>query len=283
MPETKSVIEVVKRKNTISGSDQHIAMITGRQHVKKNHYYRHIETGQEYSHIAGGIGWPGEKPGFTAIVATEKDADTLHVLAEAEALNVNELLSECLKLRETYGYGRHPDLFPSWYGDHERFQTFVTDFNQEMERNEENFKWLSLSPPRDHERSNAFEIWVNAVRACLSRDTSGEKVLYLGNCQKLRNHIQNLPPDAAIKGSIEQYPAISCLGGLVHSLVIRKPWLDEIVGQGGRGTISTIQDDLAEYQYEHDRVIRDLWGDDDFGDMDEYDTGELKSTVDDKQ
>ena len=84
MSETKSVIEIIKRNYIVSGSDQHIAEITGQKYIRKPDYFRNTETGAEYSHISGGIGWPGERPGFAVVVAVEKDEDTLYVLAEIE-------------------------------------------------------------------------------------------------------------------------------------------------------------------------------------------------------
>ena len=131
-------------------------------------------------------------------------------------------------------------------------------------------------PPYDCDKHNAFEIWLNRVRASLTRDDAGKKTLYLGGCDKLRNHIQNLPHDAAVKGSIEDYPAITSLGGTIHSLIIRRPWMKFLDREK---TLPTGKDDYVDFaQQEHEQVMRDLWGDDDFG-MEEYDDGELVSTV----
>lgn len=279
MPDTKSVIEIIKRKNLISGSDKRIAEITGQEYIRKPHYYRNTETGAEYSHLAGGIGWPGERPGFIVVVAVEKDNDTLHVLEEAEALSVQELLSDCLRLRLKYGYSEHPDLFPFWYGEPQRFETFVADFNHKFGLEDEKAKGIYLAPPHDYDKHNAFEIWLNRVRASLTRDASGKKALYLRDCDKLRNHIQNLPHDSAVKGSIEDYPAITSLGGTIHSLMMLKPWLRFL---NREETVPTVKDDYVDFaQGEHEQVMRDLYGEDDYGDMEEYDDGELVSTVDD--
>jgi len=278
MSEVTSKIEIIKRKNIVSGADMHIAEIAGERYVRKPHYYRNTETGVEYSYLAGGIGWPGEKPGFMVIVAVEKEDETLHLLAEVEAPNIRELLSECLRLRQVYGYGQGFDLLKWWYGEHERFDTFVSDFNHKFELEDEKAEGIYLSPPHDFQKSNAFEIYLNRVKASLTRDDKGVKTLYLGDCDKLRNHIQNLPHDAAVKGSIEDYPAITALGGTVHSLIMLRPWMQ--FGEREK-TIPTIKDDYADFaQREHEQVMRDLFSEDDYGDMDEYDGGALVDTID---
>jgi hypothetical protein len=272
-----TIIEVVKRRNIVTGSDQHIAEITGQEYIHKPHYYRNTETGAEYSYLAGGIGWPGERPGFIVVVAVQKESETLHVLAEVEASSIRELLSECLKLRQMYGYGQGSDLFDCWYGENERFDTFVADFNHNLELEGENAEGIYLVPPHDYQKTNAFEIWLNRIHSSLTRDASGKKALFLGGCDKLRNHIQNLPHDAAAKGSIEDYPAITALGGTLHSLMMLRPWMQFL---NHEETIPTVKDNYVDFaQREHEQVMRDLFGGDDYGDMDEYDTGELISTI----
>ena len=137
---------------------------------------------------------------------------------------------------------------------------------------------VMLAPPHDYDKQNAFEIYLNRVRSSLTRDDSGKKVLFLGSCERLRNHIQNLPPDVAVKGSIEDYPAITCLGGVVHSIMIRRPW-EEFVEK--EKTVSTLRDDYVEHAgQDHEQTMRDLFGEHDFGDLEEYDDGELVSTID---
>ena len=180
-------------------------------------------------------------------------------------------------MRQKYGYGQGSDLFHVWYGEHERFATFVSDFNHQLELNEQKVEGIYLSPPHDYDKQNAFEIYLNRVRASLTRDAVGKKVLYLGNCVKLRNHIQNLPHDSAVKGSIEDYPAITALGGTIHSLMILRPWMQFLDREK---TVPTMRDDYTDFAHqEHEQVMRDFFGEANYGDMEEYDTGELVSTI----
>lgn len=271
---TESIIEIVRGKGQ-TGLDERIALIEDKPFIPNPSYYRNRKTDEEYCHIAGGIGWPGEKPGFAVVVAVEKESETLHVLAEAEALSINGLLSECLRLRKKYGYGQG-DLFDFWWGEAERVSTLVNDFNQHLDSME---RGIYIAAPYDSDKQNAFEIWANRVQACLPKDDPDKKILHLGECNQLINHMLSLTPDAALKGSIEDYPAIASLGGVVHSLMIQQPWLKFAKREK---TVPTIKDDLADLvQREHEQVMRDLYGEDDYGDMEEYDDGELVSTVDD--
>ena len=100
----------------------------------------------------------------------------------------------------------------------------------------------------------------------------------MDNCVKLRNQIQNTPTDAAVKGSVKDYPAIVALGGVVHSLMMSRPWL---VFSRPERTVPTIQQDpLNELLEDQERA---LWESEngiyDYGDMAEYDDGELVSTI----
>jgi len=148
-----------------------------------------METGERYSHIAGAIGFPGkDQPGLAVVMGVEKTKDSepsFYALEEVEAESIQNLLSGVLQLRERWGYPSQPSGF---------------------------------------ERPNNFEIYYRQMDSCLTPPANGKKRLFLGSCTKLRNYVQNLPPDIAIKGDIDSYPAVFVLGALVHNLLIRKPW-----------------------------------------------------------
>ena len=276
---TERIIEVIKDRSVITGMDQHISAITGETLTRKPIYYRHTKTGKEYCHIAGGIGWPGEKPGFIVVVGVEKTAvdPRFHILEERESENINGLLTSCLQLMEKYGFGQDSDLFKVWYGQNERFDTFVNDFNHDHELKDHMYQGIYIAPPHDYQKANAFEIWLNVIRSCMKRDTSGNPKLLLGNCPILRNRIQSAPVDVAVKGSVEEYPALSCLGGTLHSVMIFRPWLKF---SRTERTIPAIHDPLMNLQEGQERAFWEeesgMYG---YGDMDEYDDGELVSTI----
>jgi hypothetical protein len=277
---TEKIIEVIKDRSVITGMDQHISAITGETLTRKPIYYRHTKTGAEYCHIAGGIGWPGEKPGFIVVVGVEKTAvdPRFHILEERESENINCLLTSCLQLREKYGFGQDYNLFKVWHGQNERFDTFVNHFNHDHELKDHMYQGIYLAPPHDCQKPNAFEIWLNAIRASLEKDAFGKRKLFVGNHPRLLDHLQNFPVDVATKGSVEEYPAISCLGGTLHSLMMLRPWLKFARPER---TVPTIQDPLRKWAEDHERALWEaengFYGD---GLMDQYNgSGEMLPTL----
>ena len=282
MAEQECVIDFIKDRSRLSGADEHIMMITGEQRIPKPVYYRHKETGAEYCYVVGGIGWPRdpkESPGFAVVVAVDKTSDdrpVMRTLDEMEAPTVEGLLKKCSQLQRKYGYNECQDLFRFWYGDPERSDTFVNLFNY-LEDVSKDPGSVYIAAPYDFDRPNAFERYSNQIWGSLTADSSGRKRLYLDACVKLRNHIQNTPPDAAAKGDIKDYPAIATLGGVAHSLMMLRPWLEF---SRRERAIATIQDPLEELQEQHDRAFWEaengVYGSET---LDEYDDGELVSTV----
>lgn len=281
---TDSIIEQVKDRSRLMGADEHIAQITGERRVHKSTFYWNKNTGDEYSLICGGIGWPRdpkEKPGFLVVVAVDRTIDgkpTMRVLDEAEAPTVEALLKECVRLQKRYGHEECPDLFRFWYGDPERADTFTNLFNYGQDSKKDPDR-VYVAAPYDFERPNAFERYCHQVWDSLMPDpTTGEKRLFLDACVKLRNHIQNTPGEAATKGDLKDYPAIFALGGVVHSLMMLQPWF---AFSNPERTVHTIQDDpLAAQQEDMERVLwEEETGSPDYGEMDEYDNGQLVGTV----
>ena len=104
-----------------------------------------------------------------------------------------------------------------------RFSTFLSDFNETYERNNED-EGLYLASQDEFEQQNRTEIYLERIKSLLKPDNRGKKHLILGHREKLRSQLQNLPADArAIK--IEDFPAVSALAYAVHSLMANRPWL----------------------------------------------------------
>ena len=70
-----------------------------------------------------------------------------------------------------------------------------------------------------------------------------------------------------MKGNLKDYPAILALGGVVHSLRMLRPWLEFARPER---VAPTMHDPVSDLQEAQDRA---LW------EMDEYDDGELVSTI----
>ena len=225
-PDGKCVIEFIKQQHP--EINEHLRSLNiGYNAMQAPPLYRHIETGQEFVHLAGAIAWPGKgTPGFVIIVGVSKasgNAPLFTCLDEIEDYSTNGLLKACLLLRVRYGFNQSDNLLRFWYGDSKRFSSLINDFNQCIKKNSI-YEGINIIDPTDFRKPNHFENYLYRIQNLLVPDESGGKSLVLENCNLLRNYLQNLPPDAPIVCSEEDFPSVSALGGLVHSLLANRPW-----------------------------------------------------------
>ena len=210
----KSIIKMVREPE--ADLNERIAEITGQIYVRKPYYFVNQESGEEYYAITGGLSFPRlHTPGFSVIVAVVKDEQNLEspilkVVEEIEEQDLNSLFGACEKVRHRWGYPKNLELF---YGDPERFQQSLFNFNKKQKAG------LYLCPPSDFEDHNRTEIYLQTIMDLLRGDG---KRLFIGDCKRLRTHLQNLPTDVK---NIEDYPSIAALGYVAHSLIFQAPWL----------------------------------------------------------
>ncbi len=230
----KCVIEKIIPPGFDRRVEEHIAEITCRNSYVKPAFYRNIETGGEYSWLAGGVGWScGQMPGYCCIIGVEKPETNagrirFRVLDEQESPSVKSVLESCLYLRDRWGYGKYSELFEFWYGDYKRFSPIINAFNSTLIRNPGDTNGLYFATPSAFEMENRFQIYVERIRECLSPDETGQKRLVLRDCQIIRTRIQNMPPEAIDKADVDQFPAIAAVGFAVHSLSEAKPWESQV-------------------------------------------------------
>jgi len=278
---TDSIIEQIRDPNRFSMANEHILRILGERRIPKPIIYRHKESGLEYCYLAGGLGWPRdpkEKPGFAVVVGVDKpdaktdEKPTMRCLEEAESPTVDGLLKEAVRLQKKYGAVECEALFRILYAaDPERSDTFVHLFNHETPKDPDR---VYVVGAYDHDKPNAFERYVNQIFSSLTDDpTTGKKRLQIGGCVKLLNYLQTAPVDVATKGSAKEYPALSALGGLIHTLMMLMPWTEFLKPER---TVSTINDPLNDMQEDYD-----WWesGSHDYDEQEEFDDGALVGTV----
>jgi len=273
----KSIIKKIRGKKP--PNVDHIAMITGSRWVPKPAFYRNIETGEDYFDIAGAVAWPGKDvAGFAVIVATVKTDEkepSLKVLTEIEEKSIEDLVSACVEIREKYGY---PELLSLWYGDYLRFCSLIGDINVQVEKQHGQSNGFYITQPCDFETPNNFEIYLHRIRACLKAHDSGKKQLVLDKANRLRNHLQNLPPDAITNGSVEEYPAVASLGFAAHTLMAQRSWLKYAESET---LVSTQKDDYEEFAAREQIEVQRYLGVGDLPDTGEYDADDLLSTIPD--
>ena len=287
MKHEKSVIKIIRDKK--SSTYDHIAVITGKRYAPRPVYYRNTETNEDYFAISGALEWPTyDRPGFAVIVAALKDDPkdpTFRVIQEIESVDIQALATACLQARYKWGY---PYLLNFWYGDYLRFSTFLSDFNQACDRKNSD-KGLYLSPPYDFDRPNRTEIYLKRIKSFLTPDEKGKKRLFLGQCEKLRSYLHNLPPNLRNQDTttapyggqlkIEGFPAVGSLAYAVHSLANMRPWLRFIEPQKHANTIPE-EELLARPLHEQLEIMRELnllWEEDES--INDRDDGGLISTL----
>ena len=207
------------------------AKVTGQPLVEKPYYFQHIETGQLFYNLYGCVGWPSEitnrddgLPGYIAIVGIvkpEKEAEDyktsealFQLLGEYESKDVPQLLTKCLELRQEYGFGTQPQLLTVWYGDDERFETVRNLRNELLMRQGGERAAILVTPPDDFDTPLIFDNYVRSIRSAILA-----KRLYFGGCDIIQNRLIEFKRDD---------PSVLAVGGLVHTLLSRSMWMQEI-------------------------------------------------------
>lgn len=201
------------------------AHITKQPFVERPFYYQNTENGEQYYDLYGCVGWPTEvsekdegRPGYVAIVGAVKDEQPIkepifRLLAEAESKNIPTLLIQMLTMRHKYGYGQHPTLLQSWFGDPERFITTIARFNENHKSKE-----LMVSPPVDFYNPTRFDDYARSMQSTISKDIEIKRFKFSG-LEILKNRLREFKRDE---------PAVMAVGGLVHTLLLSCEWMDQV-------------------------------------------------------
>jgi len=206
------------------------ARVTGKKLVEPVHHYRNTQTGQLYYALYGCIGWPNvisdkpkaaNRPGYLAIVGMIKgkrpaESAYIQLLAEAESHSIGVLLDEMVRLRVEYGFGLHPSLLNSWYGDQERFVMEIAARNDALIKSGGDRQAILIHTPLDFYDVKAFDLYVRALTEALSN--RNQRLFYGGN-EILKNRVGEYS---------EKDPVIVGMGGLVYSLTLSMPWMDMV-------------------------------------------------------
>lgn len=223
-------IEVIQEKypEATMQARRDFALIQKQRVVEPAYWFRNTETGEEYHGLYAGIGWPqrvtekgDQLPGYAVIVAVTKgqgvaEDAAFKIVEEIESLSVDLLIQKCIKLRARWGFGVHPHLMRVFLGDYRQFEMVVANYNARViESDGDDRQAFIVSPPDDFDNLQAFDIFVRRLQSVL---TAKAKRLYLGDHEIIKNRILSFRRDD---------PAIMALGGLVHALLLRTPWMEQ--------------------------------------------------------
>jgi hypothetical protein len=206
-------------------------IVTGQTLVARPYWYENTETGQLYYDLYGCVGWPTEvsdkddgTPGYAAIVGvvkpkTEsrqtKDA-VFQLLVELENKDVPTLLDGIQTMRKDYGFDLGNLLLQTFWGDPDRYITTLALLNERLMINRGSINAILISPPDDFYVPKSFDHYVRSLRSVLMPD----KVrMYFGKNEILRTRLKDFKRDD---------PAVTAVGGLVHSLLSQTMWMDQV-------------------------------------------------------
>ena len=197
-----------------------------------------IRDKEKYSHITGGLALPTfEQPGYLITMGVQHSTNIIHCMTELESSDPYEIIRQAQNIQTEYGQG----VIKNWWGNPEELMSIVNEIN--IKGNP-----VLISQPIDFEIKDSFSIYTARLKTALA---ASYKTLFLNDCMILRNSIQSFIPDKVAKD--KNNPAVNIAGGLVHTLLMTRPWEQAIEV---RELIPTRHEDYAEYVSE--KAIRDL-------------------------
>ena len=199
------------------------ATVTGQDIELKPTVFRDIRTDAEFCHIAGALAYPGIEPGCIIIVGIQPAPVKIVVLEYREHMSVFDMLEDVVLTRKQYRYGLHAGILPSWTGDPDRYQTVAVAASVAIEKKVGAGRGLYVIEPVDWGQRHAFPMYIRQLHGALNR-----KFLDLNGHTDLISRLQGFQQEAADKGKIEDYPAVGMLGAMTHTLMIEKPWEQDI-------------------------------------------------------
>lgn len=186
-----------------------IKRITESNFYGKEEFFLNEETGDAYSRIVGGLGWPwGDRPGFAIVLAESRFKDRklkkphYYVLAEHETFNPTDLLMKCVIFQREYSVSQ-------FYGDtgNEPMMEFLRKLNI----------GLYLTAPPFIDDPNALNAYVGHIRECT---IPGKKRLHFGS-GSLGARLLEIPGEKIRRATKAQdFPMLAALGGALSALIV---------------------------------------------------------------
>lgn len=222
-----SIIKVEKPEH-IKGTYQariDFAHVTGIEITLKPAIFLNVETKEYFCNIVGGIAYPtAMMPGCVIIIGVQNDPEVKYKVLDAiEDKNVFTLIKKVIRYREKYGFGLDSRLLPWWYGDQLKFQTLIVKASIALERKLGINQGLYIKDLVDLREKHSFPLYVRQLQFTLK-----EKRLVKPTNDVIVRHGQAFQFEDAEKGKTENFPAVGLLGGMVHSLQIEQPWLQDV-------------------------------------------------------
>jgi hypothetical protein len=203
------------------------AEVTGKELTLKPPVFHH-EDGHTYSNIIGGIAYPAAvdhiiRPGMVIIIGIEPDPVKFRVLETVESPSVFDLFTACIDLRLKYGYGEDRRILPNFMGDQEKYLAILLKVSEALEKTQGHERGLYIKDMVDYRERYALPVYVRQLLDARKKYLLERPDQHI----ELTNHLRSFQPEMAEKGRVEDFPAVGLLGGMIHSLQIERPWLED--------------------------------------------------------
>jgi hypothetical protein len=177
------------------------------------HVWERAELRQYFEAIAGGVAYPGKRPGFGVIAGLRpirgEGQYEIHILDEVESADLGELLRLCRGLIPKYQTGEEF----CWYGNWKNTaaETLIHELNSREKDHAADLRILS-SPILDMETPYSF-----MVARLRQYTTEGEKSLFLRGSQTA-THLTDIQPEEIFELPLGSFPAVEALAFVVEGL-----------------------------------------------------------------
>lgn len=171
--------------------------------------YDHTDQKRVYQRVVGGIGWPGERPGFAVVVGEEKTTKPrphIYVVREIEEPNALDLIRRCTELQADC-------CVSTWYG-------FMDDSHREIlmyhnrEAQKRQLPGLQIQPPPEAEGDRLTHS-LNILLSCLKPEA---KTLTLGTTSRLKAYLMEIQDRDVATARASEHPAVAALAAAVSAL-----------------------------------------------------------------
>jgi len=229
----KITIEKPDHIEGTAGARKDWAVITGKELTLKPAVFLHSKTGEYYCHLVGGVAYPvatGQevKPGILLIVGIQNEPTVKFTVLESyEDNNVFNLIERMVTLRRDYLFGKDSRILPNWYGDQEKYQTLILKASESLEKHKGSEAGLYIKDTVDRREKHCFPLYVRQIFNALEKkqlDINGDRIV--------TGALQSFQREDAEKGALDNFPLVGLLGGMVHSLQVERPWLEDADGEG---------------------------------------------------
>ncbi len=206
----ESLIKEIVSKNDF---DKDWAKITG-QPERIPSFFKHVHTEEEYSFIAGAVGWPvyQEKPGCVIIIGVSKDdTPSYEILDAAFHDSPKGVMELCLELRTKWGHKESRSLFQNFIGL-DRFDTLQWEINQGLHRK------LFFLPPSYMDRPDSDEIYIQHLN---NLSEMGKLKI---SVQEVQDQLSSLTTEDFDK-KLVKYPVLTAVTYGLYTIDEMTPWI----------------------------------------------------------